>query len=351
MLRPAWPTMPPGSVTGVGSLPFSDGDEAVAFVAEHSPTLPFWPQLPRRCASEGIIAQSLGPLIRFLQPAARPYCWKVRPGAESAFAAALEDDEACLIPETAAGFFALERAVRADRFPHAVALKAQTEGPVTAAHCLYRDGTPLIRLPGWLDRLADYLARQVAWQVRRLRAAAGRPVIVALDEPALALTVEAPVAVPEMQAAISRVLEGARQEWAVAGLHCCTPLPIRLLAELDLDLLSFDAHLPVSSAGFIGVARGIMQRGGCLAFGLVPTGPSALWMPAALLTARWLVLASMLGDCATLAGRSLVTATCGLGLSTPAEAAASFDVAREIGASVRGYGSQGRRPAVPIRRA
>ena len=39
----------PGCVTGVGSLPFTDADEAVEFVAKYSPELPFWPQLPLRC--------------------------------------------------------------------------------------------------------------------------------------------------------------------------------------------------------------------------------------------------------------------------------------------------------------
>ena len=31
----------PGCVTGVGSLPFLDADQAVEFVAEHCPELPF----------------------------------------------------------------------------------------------------------------------------------------------------------------------------------------------------------------------------------------------------------------------------------------------------------------------
>ena len=70
----------PGCVTGVGSLPFIDPDEAVAFVAEHCPQLPFWPQLPRRTAGEGVIGQGMGALIEYLEPSARPYCWAVRRG-------------------------------------------------------------------------------------------------------------------------------------------------------------------------------------------------------------------------------------------------------------------------------
>jgi hypothetical protein len=47
--------------------------------------------------------------------------------------------------------------------------------------------------------------------------------------------------------------------------------------------------------------------------------------------------ASTLGDVTTVAARSLVTATCGLGLSTPAETVASFTLAREMGAVIRSH--------------
>ncbi|MGA7498070.1 MAG: hypothetical protein WBX00_15190 [Isosphaeraceae bacterium] len=176
----------PGCVTGVGSLPFIDPDEAVAFVAEHCPQLPFWPQLPRRTAGEGVIGQGMGTLIEYLEPSARPYCWAVRRGAESAFTAALNCCDAGLSPETAAGFFALERAIRSGRFSSARAVKAQLEGPATLAHCLFLNGESVSRIPGWLDRLARFLERQVAWQVRKL-GTLDLPVVLVLDEPALAL--------------------------------------------------------------------------------------------------------------------------------------------------------------------
>jgi hypothetical protein len=51
--------------------------------------------------------------------------------------------------------------------------------------------------------------------------------------------------------------------------------------------------------------------------------------------ARWLALASSLGDLAAVAARSLVTATCGLGLSTPAETVVSFTLARGMEAAIR----------------
>lgn len=47
-----------GAVTGVGSLPLADVEEAVRFVAAHTPEVPFWPQLP--AAGEGMLRPPQG---------------------------------------------------------------------------------------------------------------------------------------------------------------------------------------------------------------------------------------------------------------------------------------------------
>jgi hypothetical protein len=329
-------SLPPGCVTGVGSLPYVDPDEAVTFVAEHCPQLPFWPQLPLRAAGEGVIVQGMGKLIEFLEPSTRPYCWTVRAGAHSEFAAGLEHSEPGLLPETAAGFFAFERAIEAGRFPLARAVKAQIEGPATLAHCLYVRDEPMSRSSESLDRLAAFLERQVAWQVRRLRTH-GLPVILVLDEPTLtpAVVGHAGLGLANIISSIRRVLNAARREGAIVGLHCCAPLPFDLLTQLDIELLSFDAHLPIDEPGFVHVARTIAKRHGYLAYGLAPTGATGATIES--MKHRWLALASLLENPSAVAGRSLVTATCGLGLSTPAEAVNSFTLARRMGALLSSY--------------
>jgi hypothetical protein len=329
-------SLAPGCVTGVGSLPHVDPEEAVEFVAEHCPQLPFWPQLPRRSAGESVIAQAMGRLIEFLGPSTRPYCWTVRAGAAADFEAALEGAEAGLLPDSAAGFYALERAIRAHKFPFARAVKAQIEGPATLAHCLLLDGEPMSQGTEWLERLARFLERQVAWQVRQL-SAHGLPVVFVLDEPTLTPAVigNTGPALARITSSIRRVLDAARREGAIAGLHCCAPLPLDLLAQLDLDLLSFDAHLPIDELGFVRLARAIERRNGYLVYGLAPTGSTGSTFES--MRHRWLALASVLENPSALAGRSLVTATCGLGLSTPAEAIASFTLGRRMGAWFNSY--------------
>jgi hypothetical protein len=323
--------LPSGCVTGVGSLPFTDPNEAVRFVAAHSPLLPFWPQLPNRQAGEGVIAQGLGSLAPFLEPAAKPYCWQLRAGAAQRFAAALDSDDACLIPATAAGFFSFEAAFRAGEFPEAVAVKAQSEGPATLAQCVFIDGEPLACQPGWLECVATFIARQAIWQIQRLHRL-GRPVIFVLDEPAISLAVSGATAsqAAGIATAINRVLQAVREAGAIAGLHCCAPLPIAFVRALDLDLVSFDAHLPVDGGNWFDLARAVIARPGHLAFGLVPTSPNTEFGTSALF-ARWLRLAATAGDVIEVASRTIVTATCGLGLATPAHAVSVFERCRQVG--------------------
>ena len=58
--------LPAGAVTGIGSLPHQDADQAVRFVARHCPAMPFWPQLPQRAVGEQMIAQTASPLAHLL---------------------------------------------------------------------------------------------------------------------------------------------------------------------------------------------------------------------------------------------------------------------------------------------
>lgn len=326
--------LPPGCVTGVGSLPFADPHEAVQFVVDYSPVLPFWPQLPCRHPGEGVIAQGLGPLAALLEPAAKPYCWQLRSGKARAFTAGLDGEDACLIPATAAGFFDFEAAFRAGRFPRAAAVKAQSEGPVTLAHCMFVGGEPLACQSGWLNRVTSFVARHAVWQVNRLQRL-GKPVVFVLDEPAISLTPcdASPVRTAEIMRAIAIVLHAVREAGAVAGLHCCAPLPVGMLPALNLDLVSFDAHLPVDGGGWFDLARAVVARSGYLAFGLVPTGPKPEHGPADLF-AQWLRLAATAGDVITIANKTIVTATCGLGLAMPATAVSVFERCRQVGEKI-----------------
>ncbi|MDD5771697.1 MAG: methionine synthase, partial [Candidatus Omnitrophica bacterium] len=46
-----------GLATGIGSLPFTDAQKAADIVLRYIPSIPFWPQLPKSGAREGMLAQ------------------------------------------------------------------------------------------------------------------------------------------------------------------------------------------------------------------------------------------------------------------------------------------------------
>ncbi len=331
-----------GSVTGVGSLPMTDADDAVAFVEVCCPRVPFWPQLPQRASSEGMIEQALLLFGDLLQRGAQTPGYDVLPGAESELARRLDDSPAELDTTRAAGFFAFERALYAGAFPQALALKGQIVGPVTLATQLRIQGRPLMDahgqdVTGGIDlfrAVAWYVTRLALWQIERLQRWS-RPVILMLDEPCLFLAAFrlSPVArhvLPVLKESLTMI----RAAGAIAGLHCCARLPTALVYRAHPDLVSFDAHQGLEEFVTNPDMQAFVRAGGLVAFGLVPTASDlSQFHPLALLS-RWLESALVDGNIADLAERSLFTATCGLGLVSERAMRQSFQLAGQISAGV-----------------
>ena len=74
------PFVAAGAVTGIGSLPFTSSRSAVRSVAEFSPEVPFWPQLPQRSERESIVSQGLGIVEPLIEPHNEGYGFQVKQG-------------------------------------------------------------------------------------------------------------------------------------------------------------------------------------------------------------------------------------------------------------------------------
>jgi hypothetical protein len=196
---------------------------------------------------------------------------------------------------------------------------------------VFVNGQPLACKPGWLDRVTSFIARQAVWQVHRLQRL-GKPVIFVLDEPTISLALAGASAAraSTMVAAINRVFVAVHEAGAVAGLHCCAPLPLALIQACNADLVSFDAHLPMDGGQWFDLARAVIARSGYLAFGLVPTDPNSRSGAPDEFT-KWFGLSAAAGDVIEIANRTIVTATCGLAFVTPAHAACVFERCRQLG--------------------
>ena len=55
--------VPEGLATGIGSLPYSDPQEALELILNDFPDIPHWPQLPQRSKLEHFVHQFLQPLV------------------------------------------------------------------------------------------------------------------------------------------------------------------------------------------------------------------------------------------------------------------------------------------------
>ncbi|MCU1263129.1 MAG: hypothetical protein JWO80_6014 [Bryobacterales bacterium] len=325
--------VPAGAVTGIGSLPLACTKSAIRAVAEFSPEIPFWPQLPRLSTREAAIGQGLGILADLIQPREEGYGYQVKAGRIDSLVALLHRSSGQLTSANAAGFGALEEALASGLFPSAAAVKGQIEGPITLAAYLFYKDRPFLSDPALFAAIAFHVSQIICWQIDRLKSA-GLPVLLFLDEPALCLEPsDAKAAVSEEQRlnALAVTLDDARARGAMAGLHCCAARPFERMCRVRPDIISFDAHEGLELFFSDPHARQFTRNGGIVAYGMVPTWQCLDALDATTLFTRWLTFASVAGDPQELARRAMITATCGLGLLDESAVAASFKLAHGVG--------------------
>jgi hypothetical protein len=325
-----------GAVTGIGSLPLTSITSAVRSVAEFSPEVPFWPQLPQLSERESIVGQGLGIVENLIEPRDEGYGYQVKEGQIDSVLEILHRSNGELTSANAAGFGAFEEALSSGFFSSAVAVKGQIEGPITLSAYLFHKDRPFLADPTLFSAMAFHVSQIIAWQIDRLKSA-GLPVLLFVDEPALCLDAPVANAVPEEQRlnALAATLQDARSRGAHAGLHCCAARPFERMCRVQPDIISFDAHEGLDLFFADWHALDFVQQGGTVAYGIVPTRPGVNAVDSASIFIRWLKAASLAGDPQKFAQRAMITATCGLGLLDDSAIAESFGVAHSVSKLIR----------------
>jgi hypothetical protein len=330
------PFVPAGAVTGIGSLPLISAASAIQSVAESSAEIPFWPQLPKLSEQESIIGQGLGIVADHLEPRSEGYGYQVKEGRIDSVLEIFHRSNGQLTPKNAAGFSAFERALSSGTFDSAVAVKGQIEGPITLSAYLFHRGRPFLSDPAFFSAIAFHVSQIICWQIERLEAA-GLPVLLFVDEPALCLETNAATMVSEekMLDAWAVILEDARTRGAYPGLHCCADRPLERMRRVKPDIISFDAHEGLDGFFSDSHALDFVHQGGMVAYGIVPTRAGVNAVDSAKIFLRWLQAASQAGDPQEFAQRAMITATCGLGLLEESSIAESFGVAHAVSRTIR----------------
>ncbi|MGN6610027.1 MAG: methionine synthase [Jatrophihabitans sp.] len=324
MTAPRWT---PGAVTGVGSLPGRDPDDAARLVVGELPDLPHLAELPDRGPGADMIGRSAALLVDLpVEIAVRSWRITAHPGHELRRA----------LDFWAWDLDALESACDGWTGP----LKIQLAGPWTlAASVELANGHRIVRDHGAVRDLIASLTEGVRLHVADVqRRVPGATVLLQLDEPSLPAVIGGRVPTPSgygtVRAVEATVAEqGLRDVLAVVPdgcrvVHCCAPdVPIALLRAAGADALSLDASL-ITPAHYDALGEAV-DAGLALWPGVVPSTDATIddTRAATTVTRIW----SELGFApAGLAG-VVATPTCGLAGASPAYARRALRVLRDVG--------------------
>ncbi|MBS3808579.1 MAG: hypothetical protein KGY38_00295 [Desulfobacterales bacterium] len=271
----------------IGSLPMDDHDSAVRLMFDYTPDIPLWVQLPK-FASEGMVAQFAKGMPGLTRKDGRIFVDAEDGGFDeemlSFFEAYMAVDEGsddiaqsrfALHKDDAPGFFTFVRELDKGEYSPA-AVKGQVTGPFTFGTGLVdHEGRAVFYNEQLREAAVKLIAMKARWQVNQLKKY-GVPVIVFLDEPALAgfgSSAFISVSRSEIDECFAEVIEEIHNEGGLAGIHVCANAEWSVILESGADIVSFDAYSYFDKFMlYSDQLKRFLERGGILAWGIVPTG-------------------------------------------------------------------------------
>jgi len=344
--------LPALAATGIGSVPFTDDQEAVHLILENLPEIPFWPQLAQKGFQEDMVSQGVGGLPLIHRDRERRLVLVNdaldRDAALTEFyeAALQEDlDVFSLSPEEAVGCYGLLKELSSRPADAPAFIKGQVVGPVTFATVVKgTDGKAVLFDYELNQAVIRGLALKAAWQAAKIRET-GRQAVIFFDEPSLTGFGSAfmQISREEVITTLTETITAARETGsAFFGIHCCGNTDWSMLMESPIDILSFDSYEFFENLKLYDQAlKKFLDRGGYLAWGLVPTSPTAPPETEEALWARFQSQVEELGrlglDLPFLLNQSLLTPACGLGYLSPEKAREALAVLASLSRRARDW--------------
>jgi methionine synthase II (cobalamin-independent) len=346
-----------GLPTLIGSLPAASHREAMDWILQATPEIPLWPQLPA-LPQERMLNQFVEGLPGIIETDERTYFDTATESFSDEQLAFYE--EYLKVSESpgelttsryqtsrqrAAGLYLLaeQAAVAGSRF---TALKGQVTGPFTLLTGISDRNKKLGYYdPAFRDIIVKGIAMKAAWQVTFLREAADIPVLLFIDEPALAgLGSSSFISISrdDIGQDLAEVTEAIHNTGGLAGVHVCANTDWNLLLSSALDIISFDAYSFFDR--FITCKSEVhkfLGRGGQIAWGIIPTAAAEMVERenSDSLVARWEGQASLLAgegwDTGALLQQTIITPSCGTGSLPPELARKVLRLTREVSAELR----------------
>jgi len=262
--------------TAIGSMPHVNPDEACSIIMKYLPDIPIWPQLPRRSPKETMIVQFSEGFPGVVIDGDKIH---IEPTAN--FESELEQiyidceqgnaHKYGISTEYAVGLYAFLSKAAGSKI-----VKGQITGPVTwGLRVTRQDGLGILYDDTLAEAAAKFLRLKASWQENILREISPNPIIF-VDEPYLVSlsSVFTPIPEEKVPVLLEEVFRGIK---GTKGLHCCGNTNWSVILDTTIDILSFDAYNYASSLStHSGKVKSFLERGGNIAWGIVPNEEEAL---------------------------------------------------------------------------
>jgi methionine synthase II (cobalamin-independent) len=263
--------------TIIGSMPHKDAAAACALVGKYLKEIPSWPQLPKRAFTEDMTLQFSegfpGINVRedrsFVQ-----HGLSFDSQMERLYMAYLRAD-INVFPVSPAYAAGLDAFLNLKRLKP-MAVKGQVTGPLSFGLTLKNETRQSILHDDTLsDAAAKLLRLKASWEEKELRRVS-KNTIIFVDEPVMASYGSAffTLSKEKVKTLMEEVLGGIS---GLRGIHCCGNTDWSVLLGTSAHIISFDAYnFAGSLALYPAEVKGLIDRGGAIAWGIVPNTEEAL---------------------------------------------------------------------------
>ena len=309
--------------TGIGSFPHKDEKEVFSLILQNFPKIPFWPQLPKRSFLEGMVVQYSEGFPSFRVNEKEQRAWvDTSQGFDKEierFYQSFENGELepfRISEDFAKGLRMIEDLSSEEHRKEIKYIKGQVTGPITFGLSLTdQEKKPIFYDPTLRDILIKHLSLKAQWMEKMFNdLLPGIKTIVFFDEPSLSSYGSAFSSLNQ-EDVIHSLNECFNSIKGLKGIHCCGNTDWSVLLSTDLDILSFDAYGYLETISlYPKQLNAFLERGGILAWGIIPTSEAILKEDAQSLIKRFkegVKALSKKGIDLNLLQRAILTPSCG----------------------------------------
>ncbi len=343
--------------TGVGSMPFLDVEHAVDVSLSCLDKAPFWPQLPQIDLNEQMDVQySEGiPCTVIDREKNRMFFDTSGDYSESfgefyeAYMTAMDPDEGdgdCssmkISSDFSRGIYAAETRLEqaGGKLPY---FKVHTTGPCTfALNTVDENKRAIFYNEEFRDVIIKAMAMKCRWQIQKFSRFA-QDIICFIDEPILSAfgsSTYVSVKREDIVACLSETIEAVHMDKGIAGVHCCGNTEWSMLVDAGVDILNFDAfEFGDSIAIYPESVKTLLERGGSIAWGIVPTSDIINTQTVESLSSKLdTIMDSLVSlgiDKQLMLEQAIITPSCGTGSMKPEDAETVFKLTSELSEYLR----------------